>query len=516
MDVSDSYNCLFDTKKMSTIRNLKKGRIRMVTDNQIRRLKRMLQQGKTLQQSADAVGIAVNTARKFKDSNKLPSELKKVHNWKTHTDKFSEDWGQLKEMLENNPGLEGKTIMDWLIREKSDTYQDNNLRTLQRRIKVWRATEGPDKEIYFPQKHYPGDLSESDFTHMDKLGISINGLAFDHLFYHFVLTYSNWESVSLCYSESFESLSEGFQNALWELSGLPKRHQTDNLSAAVVSPAKRGKFTERYQGLLNYYHIHGENINSGKPNENGDVEQSNNRFKKAVDQSLMLRGNRDFGSIESYLQFIDTVVAQRNTGCKVKFAEEVKVLRSLPLRRQDSWRVLNVSVGKSSTIRVLHNVYSVPSRLVGEKIRVLVKSSTIELYYAQRHIESYPRIKGENKQHIDYRHLIGNLLRKPGAFMNYRYREELYPNSFFRLAWEALQANYPDTCVKIYLGILHRAAMNSEEKVTNVLRILLRHHIDFSLENIDSYLQKPSEPEKIPDVKVKDVDLTAYDRLVKL
>lgn len=488
----------------------------MVGDNQIRRLRRMLQQGKTLQQSADAVGIAVNTARKYKNSNTLPSKLKKVHSWKTHTDKFFEDWEQLKEMLTVNPGLEAKTIMDWLIREKSNIYQESHLRTLQRRIKVWRATEGPEKTIYFPQKHYSGDLSESDFTHMDKLGISINGLAFKHLFYHFVLTYSNWESVTLCYSESFESLSEGFQNALWELGGIPKRHRTDNLSAAVVSPAKRGRFTDRYQGLLDYYHIHGENINSGFPNENGDVEQSNNRFKKAVDQSLMLRGNRDFDSIESYLQFIDAVVAQRNSGCRVKFAEEIKELRPLPSRRQDSWRVLDVSVGKSSTIRVLHNVYSVPSRLIGEKIRVIVKSSTIELYYAQRHIESYPRIKGEDKQHIDYRHLVVNLLRKPGAFMNYRYREELYPNSFFRLAWEALQANYPATCVKTYLGILHRAAMNSEEKVTDVLRVLLRHHIDFSLENIDRYLEKPPEPEQLPEAKVKKVDLTAYDSLVKL
>lgn len=474
----------------------------------------MLKQGKTLQQSADAVGIDVKTARKYRKDKRLPSEQRRFHTWQTREDVFAPDWERLKGMLTLNPGLEAKTLMDWLIGEKPERYQESHLRTLQRRIKRWRALEGPEKEIYFPQQYYPGELSASDFTHMDSLGITIKGERFSHMFYHFVLPYSNWEAVSLCYSESFESLSEGTQNALWMLGGVPLRHRIDNLSAAVVNPSQRTEFTDRYQGLLDHYRLKGESINPRSPHENGDVEQSHHQFKRAVDQALMLRGSRDFDSIDAYLDFIETLVAQRNKGRHKKYQEELSQLNPLPARRQNSYRVLDATVTKFSTIRVLKNVYSVPSRLKEETVRVLVKASTIEIYYAQQHIETYPRLQGSGGRHINYRHLIGSLIRKPGAFLNYRYREELYPNTFFRLAWETLQKTHPGSSVKIYLGLLYRAANISEDRMTQVLQILLRHHMDFSLENVDLYMDREPEPASIPEPTVRSVDLSDYDRLV--
>ena len=87
--------------------------------------------------------------------------------------------------------------------------------------------------MFFAQTHEPGRLAESDFTHMSELGVTIAGEAFDHLVYHFVLTYSNWEAGTVCFSESFASLREGLHNALWELGGVPRRHRTDRLTAAV-------------------------------------------------------------------------------------------------------------------------------------------------------------------------------------------------------------------------------------------------------------------------------------------
>ena len=205
-------------------------------------------------------------------------------------------------------------------------FADGQLRTLQRRVKQWRAEHGPAKEVFFAQVHQPGRLAASDFTHCTDLGVTIDGSPFDHLIYHFVLTYSNWETGTVCFSESFESLSEGLQNALWELGGVPQVHRTDRLTAAV-QPGVEGPeaFTQRYQALLGHYGLQGQAIQAGKGNENGDVEQSHHRFKRALDQALMLRGSRDFASRDGYEAFLRQLFAQRNAGRQARLAEEVAV-----------------------------------------------------------------------------------------------------------------------------------------------------------------------------------------------
>jgi hypothetical protein len=120
-------------------------------------------------------------------------------------------WPEIQELLDVSPELEAKTLFAWLQREYPGRFQDGQVRTLQRRIKRWRATEGPPKEIFFSRHHHPGRLCASDFTSMNSLGITIHKQTFEHMAYHFVLTYSNWEFVKVCFSESFESLSEGLQ-----------------------------------------------------------------------------------------------------------------------------------------------------------------------------------------------------------------------------------------------------------------------------------------------------------------
>ena len=184
---------------------------------------------------------------------KLPSEVEPDHHWRTRKDPLDEVWPIILEMLEENPSLQSTTLLGWLKREDPAKYNDSHLRTLQRRLKQWRATEGPAKEIFFSQTHYPGDLCASDFTHMSSLNITIAGQPFDHMVFHFVLTYSNWESVTVCHSESFESLSEGLEHALWNLKGVPKRHRTDRLSAAVNNLSEEKEFTQRYQALMDHY-----------------------------------------------------------------------------------------------------------------------------------------------------------------------------------------------------------------------------------------------------------------------
>jgi hypothetical protein len=214
----------------------------MVTDRQVRRLFKLMQTEITCVVAADKAGMDEKTARKYVHTGKLPSELRQERTWRTRADPFEEAWAELREMLAASPGLEAKTLFEDLQIRFPGRFSDGQLRTLQRRIKRWRALEGPSKETFFPQLHRPGVLAQSDYTHMGKLGITISHQPFDHLIYHFVLTYSNWETGSICFSESFESLSEGLQAALWELGGVPEFHQTDRLTAAVHIPALKSGF----------------------------------------------------------------------------------------------------------------------------------------------------------------------------------------------------------------------------------------------------------------------------------
>ena len=196
-----------------------------------------------LETAAAKAGMDAKTARKYRRLGRVPSELTPESRWRTREDCFEAVWGEVQGLLEVNPGLEAKTIFEYLQRRYTGRFAEGQLRTLQRRVKVWRATEGPVKEVFFAQRHQPGRLSASDFTHMSELGITIQGQSFPHLLYHLVLTYSNWESATVCFSESFESLCEGFQNAVWELGKVPQRHRTDRLSTAVnnmSTPAEKG------------------------------------------------------------------------------------------------------------------------------------------------------------------------------------------------------------------------------------------------------------------------------------
>lgn len=424
----------------------------MVTDQQVRRLLMFKNREKYQYQAADKAGMSERTAYKYLKANKLPSQLKCKHDWQTRENPFAEDWPSMVGMLEINPGLEGKTIFDHFQRTYPGRYQDGQLRTLQRRVKHWRATEGQGKEVYFPQIHYPGDLSASDFTHMNSLGITIRGEKFNHLLYHFVLTYSNWETFTLCYSESFESLSNGLQNALWRLGGRTKRHRTDRMSAAVNKDCHPEKFTYNYQALLRYYEITPERTNACSANENGDAETSHRHFKRAVAQALMLRGSKDFYSIPDYEQFLQRITSQLNAGRSERFAEELDVLGKLPDARFNDCKFMdNLKVGKSSTLNIQRNTYSVHSRLIGEKVQARMYAEDIEIWYAQKMVERIPRQRGESKHRIDYRHIIDWLVRKPGAFENYRYKEDLYPSSWFRIVYDWLCSNMAGQANKHYV-----------------------------------------------------------------
>lgn len=487
----------------------------MVTDQQVRRLMDQVRHHGRISMAAAQAGMDEKTARKYRGIGKVPSEIQVAHTWRTRVDPFAEVWEELAAQLATHPGLQAKTLFADLQRRYPGRFTDGQLRTLQRRVKVWRATEGPPKEIYFPQIHHPGVLCASDFTHMGRLQITISGQPFDHLLYHFVLTYSNWETGQVCFSESFESLSAGLQQALWELGGVPHRHQTDSLTAACP-PQQRATFTQRYEALLQHYGLEGHTIQVASPHENGDIEQRHHRLKQAVDQALLLRGDRDFVDRATYQTFLRQLFSQLNAGRQSRLQEERSHLRPLPVQRLDSCKRLQVKVGPSSTIRVRHNVYSVHSRLKGETVEVRVYAEELEIWYSQRRVETIPRLRGEKQARIQYRHIIDWLVRKPGAFENYRYRAALFPSSRFRMAYDALrQRHTPRQADREYLGILYLSAYHSETQVEQALHHLLDPDQVLSADAVETWLQTADRPEVPPEVAVDPVDLTAYDALLE-
>jgi hypothetical protein len=453
------------------------------------------------------------TARKYLRSGKLPSEIPVDRNWRTREDPFHDVWEPLRDQLAVNPGLEAKTLFATLQRDYPGRFADGQLRTLQRRVKIWRLTEGPPREVFFAQRHEPGRLCASDFTHMTELGITVGGRSFPHMVYHFVLTYSNWEHATVCYSESFESLSEGLQNALWQLGGVPASHRTDSLSSAVNNMNDLDEFTNRYVRLLGHYGLKGERTQVGHGNENGDIEQRHHRFKRAVDQALMLRGSRDFTSLEEYRDFLKALIEQLNAGRRLRLAEEIAALRSLPERRTDAYKRELVRVDSGSLIHVDRSAYSVPSRLIGARVEARLYMEEVEIWYAQRKVETLPRLRGRGKHRIDYRHVIDWLVRKPGAFENYRYREDLFPTSRFRMAYDILVETGSSTAAKRYLEILELAAREGEARVNEALRVLLDRGAPIDGMEVERLLKAADQNPSVTEVTVAPVDLTQFDTL---
>jgi hypothetical protein len=468
----------------------------------------------SLSLAAAKAGMDRKTAGKYRRLDRLPSEVSMAHTWRTREDPFFEVWPWVQEQLAVNPGLEAKTLFHDLQRQYPGRFTDGQLRTLQRRVKQWRAEHGPAKEVFFAQVHHPGRLAASDFTHCSELGITLAGLPFPHLIYHFVLTYSNWETGTICFSESFESLSEGLQNALWELGGVPALHRTDRLTACVQPAGGAETFKRRYQALLDHYALAAQAIRAGKGNENGDVEQRHHRFKAALNQALMLRGSRDFPGRDGYATFLKELFAQLNAGRPARLAQEVPLLRPLPPRRLEAFKRLRLRVEAGSTVRVEGNVYSVPSRLIGEWVEARLYAERIEIFYAQKSVQEMPRLRGRNKHKVDYRHVIDWLVRKPGAFADYRYRADLFPSSRFRMAYDLLLGRQPARAAKEYLRILHLAARRGEAAVEAALLGLLDAGGPLDAACVEQRLaqQEPTRP--ATEVTVAAVDLAVYDDLL--
>jgi transposase len=476
----------------------------------------LLTQGIVQATAAAKAGMSERTARKYARSGHAPSQAKLPHTWRTRPDPFVEVWPEVEALLRQDGGLQAKTIWTELNERHAGRFSAGQLRTLQRRVLAWRATSGPDREVFFPQTHVPGEQAQSDFTDMRALEVMIAGQPFPHLLYHFVLTYSNWESVSICPSESFESLSAGVQNALWRLGGVPLEHRTDNLSAATheLSESRGRDFTERYRELTNHYGLRASRNFPGNAHENGDVESANGKLKSSIDQRLRLRGSRAFVSREAYEGFLDICVQARNATRHARIEEERPHLRALPVRPLPAYRESYVTVSRASAVRILKRSYSVSSRLIGCQVRVRLHADIVELDYKGERVAVMERLVGRDPHRIDYRHIIHTLVRKPGAFRRYVFREALFPTLEFRRTYDALVAEGSDQADLEYVRILHLAASDGEESVRAVLEDLLNHATPPTYEAVRARVRGPRTPEGVPCLDITAPDLTLYDRLL--
>ncbi len=462
--------------------------------------------------AAARAGMGVKTAHKYERAGKLPSQLKRPHTWRSRPNPFEQDWPWVVEQLERDPALQGTTLFALLGAMQPGKYRSTQLRTLQRHIATWRALHGPEQEVIFEQVHTPGERAQSDFTHMEDLAVTIAGQPFSHLVFHLVLTYSNVEAVQICFSETFEALAEGIEHALWQMGGVPAQHRTDHLSAAIrqLEAPARDEFTQRYQALMRHYGMEPTWNNAGIAHENGDVEQSHYRFKQAVDQALRVRGSREFASRAAYERFLEELVRQRNHTRQARFARERAALRPLPTVPLAPCRELRISVSRFSTIQVLGNTYSVPSRLIGTTLLVRVRAETLEGYVGSRLTFTLPRLQGRGQHAITYQHLIWSLVRKPGAFAHYRYREAFYPTLTFRRAYDALCARQSARADREYLRVLYLAATTSEAEVEAALGLLLESGQVPCFDPVLGLVRHP----QIPTVGLPPVNLAPYDQLL--
>ena len=487
----------------------------MVTDGQVIELRRLLKQGKSLAASSRMTQMSEKTARDYRDDDRLPSQRKTSRKYRTRVDPFAKVWNQIEKRLQDEPRLKAKTLFGWLQGNYPGEFPDSTRRTFERRVARWRALHGPGKTVFFSQQHQPAALAASDFTVCNSLKVKIAGTRFEHTFFHCVLTYSNVQSVSLCFSESFEALSEGIQKAFWEFGGVPQRHRTDSLSAAIRNHSSGKILTERYAALMEHYRCEPERTNARCANENGDVEAANGHLKDTIDQALLLRGSRDFANREDYVKFVEAIVRTANMNRCERFAEEERCLGGLPNQRLDTDDMLTVTVRKSSTIQVRTNTYSVPSRLIGRKVDVRIGAEQIEVSHQGHHVQTMQRLAGKKGMSVNYRHIIDSLMRKPGAFANYQYREEMFPTSHFRIAYDMLRAAHAGRVAdKTYIRILELAARESQDAVNDALRMCVGSGESIDFDRIELLVKSTMSLPAVTDLEIEPPNLSDFDSLL--
>lgn len=491
---------------------------RHVTDHQMRLFMKHRSTDPTPVAAARA-GFSAATGYRTAQDPRLPSE-KRAPRERRRPDPLADVFAaDVVPMLKASPGLRPVAILEELLRRHPELGPGIR-RTLERRIRQWRALHGAEREVIFRQVHEPGRMGFSDFTDMSRLGVTVAREPLPHRLYHFRLVYSGFEHAHVVLQgESFVALAAGLQDALWTLGGAPEEHRTDSLSAAFrnLAPEVERDWTERYEALCGHYGMTASRNNRGVAHENGAIEAPHGHLKRAVEDALLLRGSRDFDTIADYRAFIDALVGRHNARNRKRIDVERAVLRPLPPRRAEDGEEAMVTVTSSGGFMLRRVFYTVPSRFIGHRLKARIHDDQIEVFLGSTHLTTLPRGRGygdNRRSHVvDYRHVIHSLRAKPGALPGLVYRDQLFPRDAYRRLYDAAMAALPERAAcQLVVGALSIAHERGCEADLAAL-------IDASLDAgaipllTDLRARFAPDPEALPQVTVTLTPLSAYDVL---
>jgi len=490
-----------------------------ITDLQVIKYKD-LRRELTQEAAAAKSGMSVSSARRVEQRAVLPSQ-RGVRAWRTRADPLGQVWdGDVVPLLESSPGLMAVTVLEELQRRYPGRFSDSVLRTVQRRLRAWRALHGEEREIFFAQEHPPGRLGLSDFTVADELGVCVAGTAFPHRLYQFSFAHSGWRHARLVQGgESFQALSSGLQEALWMAGGVPEEHRTDSLSAAFNNLAEQQELTRRYDELCRHYAMRASRNNPGESHENGAIESRQGSLKRALDQALLLRGTREFDDRLSYEQFLAETVRRLNARCARAWEVERASLAPLPPRRTVDFEELDARVSKYGTFHAKSALYSVPSRLAGHRLKVRLYSAHLEAWLGGVKVFECERLYGTTRdrhpKRIDWRHMLPSLKRKPGAFARWVLRDAMFPRSEYAQTWQRIRERLEERAAcRLMVGLLDLA--DQANVVTELAMVLAQLHERDALPDIEALRERfaPRAPE-MPSVQVVLPSAAQYDELLE-
>ena len=400
--------------------------------------------------AAAKASFSTSSAYRFEKDRKLPSQKKGGRGRRRPDPLASVFETEVVPMLRAAPGVRAVAIFEEMLRRHPELGAGIR-RTLERRIRAWRAIHGEEQEVIFRQTHEVAQVGLSDFTDMGELGVSIAGVPLDHRLYHFRMAYSGFEHAHVVLGgESFVALAEGLQNALWSLGGAPREHRTDSLSAAFCNLERnvRDDLTRRYEDLCAHYGMRPSRNNRGIAHENGVIESSHGHLKRTIADALLLRGTAEFDDLVAYRGFIDEIVSRRNARNAKRIDHERANLQALPDRRTSDYEEVIVRVTSSGGFTLRKGFYTVPSRLIGHQLRVRLYDDRLDVFVGGTHLVTLPRGRphpnGKHDQVVDYRHVIHSLRRKPMALLNLVYRDRLFPREAYRRTFDRLRERLPD------------------------------------------------------------------------
>ena len=492
---------------------------RHVTDHQMR-LFMHLRQTHTLAAAAAKASISTATGYRIANDPRLPS-AKTTPRTRRRPDPLGDLFeAEVVPMLEAAPGLRPVAIFEEMVRRHPE-LRTGIRRTLERRIRTWRAVHGAEREVIFRQTHEPGRLGLSDFTHAGDLGITLAGAALDHRLYHFRLAYSGFQHVHVVLGgESFAALAEGLQGALWSLGGAPRAHRTDSLSAAFRNLGRDAEddLTRRYEGLCAHYRMTPTRNNKGLAHENGSIEGPHGHLKRAIGDALLLRGSTDFADLAGYRSFLDALVGRLNARNAQRIESERALLQPLPERRSCDYEETTVRVTSSGGFRLRKVFYTVPSRLIGHRLRVRIFDARLEVFLGSTHLLTLERGRahpnGRHDQVVSYRHVIHALRKKPMALLNLVYRDRLFPREAYARAFQALlEAGSERRACKVAVGLLALAHdRGCEAELAKILHADLEVGILPDLARLQARFAP--DPEAVPHVDVRLGSLADYGVLL--